>query len=114
MLDLCKAGLMVPPTRTEPHLFVLESSLADNNIFNGRSTAKPLLVNRILFVDLLTALLGKVVQSILVYHPGTVMLVRLKKKNFSFLCVGHSSPPLPRFCRIYMFRLSQLTKAREQ
>ena len=56
------------------YLLIFDPALADNDVFNCSTATKLLLMNRVMFVNLLTLVFWQMIQSILVNHSGSVML----------------------------------------
>jgi hypothetical protein len=62
----------------------VKSALADNDVFNGGTTAKFLLMNGVLLVDFLAMFFRQVVQGILVDHSRSVVLQKNRKRVAQF------------------------------
>lgn len=66
-------------------LFILESSLADNYVFNTPSISKLLLKNGVIFEEILGILFWNSIQGILVDHPYSF---KLKILNIIWIVFG--------------------------
>lgn len=58
-------------------LFILESSLADNDVFNSPSISKLLLKDGVIFEEILSVLFWNSIQGIFVDHPYSFKLKTL-------------------------------------
>lgn len=65
-------------------LFVLEPSLADNDVLDAAPVSKLLLKHGVVLEELLRLILGDSVQGILVDHPNTLKLRRRRQMNVSY------------------------------
>lgn len=75
-------------------LFILESSFADNDVFNAPSVPKLLLKDGVVLEELLGLLFGNSIQGISVDHPHSLKL-KTHQNQSDLYCIPKVESPFP-------------------